>query len=126
MPTYTYRCLNCGAQGDAMRAISQRNDVLDCGDCGEPMQRIIGRVNFARSSVKTDYHISPITGKPARHMRDVEQQLHQQNEETGSHLVLSDPTDPAAHGVTDEGMQETHDQQVATGTKERKSTPWLL
>lgn len=39
MPTYDYRCLNCGHNLEMYRAISERNNVVRCPDCNSSMER---------------------------------------------------------------------------------------
>lgn len=35
MPTYTYKCESCGNKFDARRKIAERQDNLECPECGE-------------------------------------------------------------------------------------------
>lgn len=38
MPTYTYFC-TCGTTVDVVRTMAKRDDVYNCGACGQPAQR---------------------------------------------------------------------------------------
>ena len=40
MPTYDYRCDDCGGF-DARRGVSERNLPADCPDCGAPSPRVL-------------------------------------------------------------------------------------
>lgn len=123
MPTYTYRCPKCSLEGDAYREIAKRNDAPPCPDCEVGMERIIGQVNFARSTVQTETRPSDVTGKLVSSARELEQQIHQMNDEQGTHYVLADPGDPTVFGVTDEGMDAT--RRANTDSGKREGTLWL-
>lgn len=123
MPTYEYACPECQQHYDAHRAISERNDAPACPRCGLATQRVIGQVNFARSTVQTETRMSDVTGKLVSSAKDLENQIKQMNDETGTHYVLADPGDPTVFGVTDEGMDAT--RRANTDSGKREGTLWL-
>ncbi len=41
MPTYDYRCPNCGTRHSLVRRIAERDELPTC-DCGREMERMIG------------------------------------------------------------------------------------
>ena len=45
MPSYEYRCLECGAITEILRPIKSRDDVTNCGRCGAATERIMSRFN---------------------------------------------------------------------------------
>lgn len=49
MPTYEYRCRSCKTVADASRPISEGGEPLECGLCGDYMDRIFSRVSFLNS-----------------------------------------------------------------------------
>lgn len=122
MPTYEYAC-SCGKRYDAFRSIAERNDCPECPACSKSTQRVIGKVNFARSSVKTEAHFSDVTGKVVRNAKDLENQIKQMNDEQGTHYVLADPNDKSVFGQTEEGLDETN--RAKTDSGEREGTVWL-
>lgn len=121
MPTYEFKCPKCGQHYDCFRHIRERNEAPLCPKCEEVCDRIIGQVNFARSSVQHETHLSDVTGKLVSSAKDLENQIHEMNEEQGTHYVLADPTDLL--GSTDEGMDETRRANTDNGTRE--GTLWL-
>lgn len=124
MPTYEYVCPECGLRADAFREITYRDQSPSCPNDKTYMQRVFSsQVNFARSSVRTDYEMSPVTGQLVRNPKDLEGQIKRMNDEKGTHYVLSDPTDAAGHGVTDEGLDAT--ERANTDSGKRTPTLWL-
>jgi putative FmdB family regulatory protein len=122
MPTYEYRCSTCGKTYDKYQPIKERNLCPQCPLCGHATTRIFGQVNFARSTVQHEAVFSDVTGTVVTGAADLERQIHQINEEQGTHYVLADPTDPSLAG-TDEGLDAT--RRAATETGEREGTTWL-
>ncbi len=43
MPTYTYRCKNCGHEFDHRQRMSDA-PLKKCPDCGGPLRRVVGSV----------------------------------------------------------------------------------
>lgn len=41
MPTFTYRCLSCAAQGTAFRSIAERLNCPTCTQCGSSTEKLI-------------------------------------------------------------------------------------
>lgn len=123
MPTYEFKCHSCLSTYDAFRTVLQRNDAPECPTCGGPTQRIIGRVNFARSTVQSEPHFNHVLGQVVSSTKDFEEKLHKMNEENGTHYVVADPNDPSVH-ATDDGMYET--EKAKTDSGEREGTRWLL
>jgi len=42
MPTYVYKCSNCGYRRGEYRSMSNRNNPIQCPDCKTKMDRLIG------------------------------------------------------------------------------------
>ena len=41
MPIYEYGCIKCGWVIDIAQSIDKRDEAPKCGDCDEPMKRIV-------------------------------------------------------------------------------------
>ena len=138
MPTYEYRC-DAGHLITLVLPSSERDDRLnapcltadynpdsDTYDwCELPVRR-----KFSPFRVGTIFepHFNSSTGQYVNTRRELDEQNRiasaQRTERLGleTNFVAHDirDLDPASMGVTDEGMDTTHDAQVAAGVKESK------
>lgn len=122
MPLYEFKCKGCGAT-----AVSQRREVSDhfCS-CGGEYKRIFS-FSIARPMQE---HFNAAVGKPISSHRQFRDELARKSDQESERLNMTvnlqpvDLADKESLGVTDEGLQETHDHAVRTG--QREPTPRLI
>ena len=44
MPMYSYACTACGASSNIFKSLAKLDRVEECGDCSQPMQRVLAPV----------------------------------------------------------------------------------
>lgn len=123
MPMYEYKCTACGITGQDERRL--QGDFLALAGCSHCKTRgTIKRVwgfSYVRP-MQAGYNAS--VGKHISNMSQLKSEFARMSDEaemyTGNphKFVPIDPMDKETLGVTDEGLQATHDQQVAQGIKE--------
>ena len=65
MPIYEYYCVQCDAEYEIMRSVSQIDEPAPCRVCGQPGRRQLSTFSF-KSNTFTAPHLKPVRGKPLR------------------------------------------------------------
>ena len=126
MPTYEYRCPNLHVVTLVLPSEQRDNPVGDsCSDCGEPLRR---RWTPFRVAAPFEGHFNLGTGTYVESKRQLDEANRIASAERTARLGLE--TNFVAHdvrdlkpedvGVTEDGLNTTHDAQVAAGVKESK------
>lgn len=124
MPVYEYECKTCVVIFQRYRKISEYEEESTCPECG----RELGR-KFSFSTKRSfEPHYNTAVGKFVSNktqlndqLRKLEDKAYQQTGYAPNYQVV-DPSE-AALGVTDEGMDATHRQNVAQ--KKLEVRKWL-
>lgn len=116
MPLYAYECPNCGQEYESLKRGLESTTLCQCES---PIKRK-WMVNLQRP-MPDHYNTSVgkyVTGK--RQLTDEFKRMSDNmTERTGipHNYVPVDPNDKETFGVTDEGLQATHDRMVKQGMK---------
>ena len=126
MPTYEYRCI-AGHTTSLVLHSDRREDPVNtpCPICAEALRRIWSPFRVA---TPFDPHFNLSTGQYVNTKRELDEQNRIASAERTQRLGLDTnfvahdvrDLDAASMGVTEEGMNTTHDAQVAAGVKESK------
>lgn len=109
MPQYQFRCDSCRV----LYTVEDRNNVPPCPTCGLNPKRVW---SFTNSNSMPE-HFNHSLGEYVSNRRQFYDGLKRASEEASVRTGIehnfqpldpSDLADPSAHGVTDEGMEETH------------------
>src|SRR5688572_16350362 len=122
MPTYEYRCPECGQYASHFHAFDQSSTPHQCARCHMyPIDKIVS--NFSIAAPMQD-HFNTAVNKPISSMRTLKAELNRKSEELTERTGIPhnyqpvDLRDKEGLGVTDEGLDSTYARQTATGERE--------
>lgn len=122
MPEYQYKCNGCRLTF----ATLSRTDIPACPVCGSVAQR-----DYVFQTVNSmPEHFNNTLGRPVNNERDLRDGLKRLSDEASErngietnleYLTRAEMADPRAHGVTDEGLEDTrrewHDLGLQHGSE---------
>lgn len=128
MPLYTFRCSGCGDEFSEEMSFATHSTytppvhrvpgrhVTSLAHCGDYRQVL--RFSFARGMQE---HFNASVGKHISSQRDMTSELSRLSDETSERMGFDhkfeavDPSDPAAVGVTEQGISDTERRAVEEG-----------
>lgn len=122
MPEYQYKCAQCRVTFTTL----SRTDIPDCPVCHQESTR-----QFAFNAQKSiPEHFNTTLGRPVLNERDLRDGLKRLSDEASErngietnleYLTRAEMADPRAHGVTDEGLEDSrrewHDMGLQHGSE---------
>lgn len=119
MPTYEWRCNNCGREWSEQLTIEAYSTIPapECPQCDISMSRVFSFVH----KTGMPEHFNNTTGQVVSSSKQFADQLKRQSEEatirTGieHNFVPVDAADKKAFGVTNEGLAATYDRRKKLG-----------
>lgn len=126
MPTYEWRCRECGSTRYTDHNRLTEDDSY-CQRCYSPWKRVWGFHMATVVHSHFDHTTGTVISDPRQRKAELRRLSEEQTERTGfpTNYVEVDPSDVKALNVTDEGLKETYDTKVRTGEVAEGAKPWL-
>lgn len=120
MPNYGYICEGCSAEyeSDSSVPIGVAHPTAHCPACQGELRRMASMPAFRKGM---DGHYNHTVGKYVSSMGDFKSELHRASDEASAKTGMDhkfepcDTSDPAANGVTDEGLDSTRSMRRKMG-----------
>ena len=108
MPTYTYRCENCGHQFDIFQHFTE-DSLTECPECGkQALHKVYSPVGivFKGSGFYSTDNRSPSGQTPVHHESSAVSEIPHESADKGSESKTKEPAAPAAASSGSEGKKE--------------------